>query len=67
MGIRIPVDTFPPKTSAIKVTTTTPIPLMPDFPTPRKKAAVKARTRSRTDMSKLSGKVVKSAIYYNAK
>lgn len=45
MGINVPVEDFPPKTNAIKVTITTPIPFMPALPTPNKKAPKKAKNQ----------------------
>lgn len=52
--MRIPVEAFPPKTIAIKVTMTTPRPLSPDFPIPSNKVAKNARSMSTVDKWKFS-------------
>jgi len=52
--MRIPVEAFPPKTIAIKVTMTTPSPLSPDLPIPSNKAAKNARSMSAVDKWKFS-------------
>lgn len=50
MGIKIPVDFLASKTKAIKVTIMAPSPLIPDFPIPNNKVAVKAKPKSNKEI-----------------